>query len=138
MKKILFTIICLVLVLASLSSCASIDSYIENLENHGDFEVTKIRRDDEIDEIAAMVHLDPKDYGVKEIVYGHSGNSGVAIGVVIVECGSKSKAKNLEKEVDEIVEYMKSLYPSNMYPISYEREGKFLIVGSDMAIDAAK
>lgn len=134
-KKIVCLITLVAVMLTCFTSCkkASIDDYIAKLDDH---EFTTFRNQGEINDLAREVHLEASDYKVKEIVYAHSGNSGVAIGVVIIECGSKAKAKKLAEDASPILEYMESMYNTRMYPMGIERDGKFVLIGTQQTIDS--
>ena len=132
-------IVCLITLVATILTCftscknASIDGYKSQLDDH---QFSSFRNQDEINDLARAVHLEASDYKVKEILYAHSGNSGVPIGVVIIECGSKAKAKKLAKDADTILEYMESMYNTGMYPMGIERDGRFVLIGTQQTIDS--
>ena len=131
--------LCLITLVAMLFTClvsckkASIENYKSKFEDH---QFTTFKNKDEINDLAKEVHLEAKDYKVKEVLYAHSGNSGVPIGVVIIQCGSKAKAKKLEKDADSILDFMEDMYNTNMYPMTIARDGKFVLVGTEKTINS--
>ena len=61
-----------------------------------------------------------------------------AVQKVAVKLKSIAPAKKLEKDADEIVEYMDADYGSRMYPVSIVRDGKYILIGNDKAIKDAQ
>ena len=122
---------------SSKDSGMSMNQY-ENNFNGKDHEIYRTDDEDEIDGLSLFGYLEPRDYEVKEVLYAHSGNSGVAIGVIIIECSSESNAKKLEKDSDVILKYMESKYDTKMYPLDTYRDGRFVLIGSIESMTIAR
>lgn len=137
MKRILISVITFILIAVSLTSCADVNSYVEALEEHGDYEIQRSTDPEEMREIASLVGLDVDDYEVKEAAIAYSGNSGVPIAVAIIECGSTSLAKELEEDAYEVIDFLETWIDSRLYPMEVVREGNVVLVGNDRAIGDA-
>ena len=136
MKRFLCLITLIALLVTSLTSCdkRSIDDYKAKFQDHT---FTHYKNPDEINDMARDLHLNAEEYKVREVLYAHSGNSGVPIGVVIIECGSKSKAEDLgARDAYVILDYLKTLYSTNMYPMTVSVDGKFVLIGTQKTISS--
>ena len=128
-KRILATMVLVIMLALSLTSCASLDSYKRNL---GDDYETELLSTKEIEELADELDIDADDYGIVDIMSAEEKDSGYY--AYFIECGSASEAEDLAKDLEDYVEILDDYYS---FKIKAEVDGKFVLVGNASAIDKA-
>jgi hypothetical protein len=128
MKKVtslLALVLCVLMLTLSFASCANMDKYEKNLGS--DYEIEEVE-EDEIEELFEGLDLDAKDYGVKKAISAI--NEKTFKTVVIFQCGSSAKAKDLAKELEDATEVLGAL-------VEVEVKGNFVFLGNEDAIEDA-
>lgn len=128
-KRILATMVLVIMLALSLTSCASLDSYKRNL---GDDYETELLTPGEIDDLADSFDVDADDYGIADIMHAEEKDGGYY--AYFIECGSGSDAEDLAKDIEDTVEIMDRFYS---FKVKAEVDGKFVLVGNASVIDKA-
>ena len=121
MKKVFLMSLCLLLAMLCLVSCASLKSYEKNLGSN--YDVYELDEDD-IEDYGDNYDLDIDDYKIKKGIEAEHEDKGYS--VLILQCGSSKKAEELENDLKKKTKY---------YEI--ERDGKFVLIGSEKAVKKA-
>lgn len=130
MKKI-FALILVLCLCAGLCACVSMDKFEDNLGSS--YKRTTLS-DDDLEDYAELLDIDVDDYDVKSAI--QATHSKKKTTVVIIECGSQSKAKKLANDAEDIVDYLERAYGSS-YSFGIETKGRFVLFGEKTAIDDA-
>ena len=129
MKKIIALLLLICTFALCLVSCASMDKYEDNLGTK--YEVEKLKKS-EIKELAEDFDLDDDDYDIENALIAEHKNNGYT--VCIFECKSSSKAKELEKDLEDVMDDINDYSSTPYYAV---RKGKFVFAGNQKAIDNA-
>ena len=128
MKKIIALLLLICTFALCLVSCASMDKYEDNLSKDYDIEIPD---DDDMLNMAFkdITHLDAEDYEIENLLYADHNEENYV--VYILECKTSSKAKELAKDLEKLIEE----YDSNYTDVV--RKGKFVFWGYEKAINDA-
>lgn len=100
-----------------------LDSDIYEIENEDS---------DDIAEVADMLNIDEKDYGISQIMMVTRKSNGQY--ACILKCGSAAKAKKFVQDNDHIFDMFEDYYSS--IDVDAETKGRFVIAGSSQVVDA--
>ena len=137
MKKIISLILIaatLLLLCVTLASCASLESYKDTLKEEG-YKVKIYDDEDDIEDWADAYDVDADDYDVKQILDATHKKKGYWL--VIVECGSSSKAEDLLDDLDDVIEYGEESFELMGWDFVAETNGNFVFFGEERAVEAA-
>ena len=128
-KRILATMVLVIMLALSLTSCASLDSYKRNL---GDDYETELLSTKEIEELADTFDIDADDYGIVDIMRAEDEDKGYY--AYFVQCGSASEAKELAEDLEYYIEILDGYYS---FKIKAEVDGKFVLAGNASVVNKA-
>ena len=100
-----------------------LDSDIYEIENEDS---------DDIAEVADMLNIDEKDYGISQIMMVTRKSNGQY--ACILKCGAAAKAKKFVQDNDHIFDMFEDYYSS--IDVDAETKGRFVIAGSSQVVDA--
>ena len=131
MKKLtLLTITLLVLSLALIACSGGMNTYEKNLGE--DYKIKHLDKDD-IEDLADAFDIDSDDYAIKNAMRATHEDNGTYI--IVFECSSESKAKELLNDLDYVVDMLDDYYSS--IEIDAVRDDTFVFIGCEDVIDDA-
>ena len=128
-KRILATMVLVIMLALSLTSCASLESYKRNLGDDYDTELLSTK---EIEELADTFDIDADDYGIVDIMRAEEEDGGYY--AYFVECGSASEAEELAEDLEYYIEILDGYYS---FKIKAEVDGKFVLAGNASVVNKA-
>ena len=105
------------------------DTYKDRIRADYDIEIYDDQED--IEDCIDDLGIDSDDYEVVSFMWAEAEKGDDF--AYIAECGSASHAKELVKDLEDVIEDMKDYYED--LDIAVARDGKFVILGSQDAID---
>ena len=129
MKKTLALLIVIITLTFVFASCASLDSYKENLG--ADYK-TDLYDYDEIEELADDFDIDKEVYEISAVMYAKDRSHGYY--AYFIECGSGNQAEALVSELQDVVKLMNKYYSFTVEAIA---DSKYVLVGHSDVIRVA-
>ena len=139
MKKILIALLVVCLSVVCLASCASMDSYIENLGDDYEFDILDR---DEIEYLAKIYGIDEDDYYFVEVVEayyeGDEDESDDDRFAYIFEFEDDAEAERFLNEVkaSEMFEYIVEIYEDD-FKVEAVADENYVLVGAASVINVA-
>ena len=129
MKKTIALLIIIITLTFVFASCASLDSYKDNL---GEDYKTELYDKDEIEDLADRFDIDEEDYEISAVMYAKDRDKGYY--AYFIECGSSVEAAELVKELEDVVDLMDSVYSFDVKAVA---DSNFVLIGNADVISAA-
>ena len=129
MKKIISILSLICIFTLCLASCASLETYEENLGSDYDIEIAS---DDEIDELAKEFGVKADDYGISAVMYAKKTQGGYY--AYVIQCESSGAAEELVEDLAYVVGIMDAAYSFDVEAVA---DGKFVLVGNADVVAAA-